>query len=93
MKEDVEIKYNGLKCDNKDCNYHNPDIERKDFESYINSYCPDCGDCLLTLGDYMNLIVVEESVRLANSLDSGENKEEEKITVKINTHRTITFEE
>jgi hypothetical protein len=93
MRENVEIKYNGLKCDNENCDYHNPDIKRKDFFSYINSYCPDCGDPLLTLNDYMNLVVVEESVKLANKMDLGDKKDEEIKTVKINTHGTITFDD
>ena len=93
MKEKAEIKYNGLKCDNTECNYHNPDIERKDFESYINSYCPDCGDPLLTFSDYMNLVLVEEATKLVNKMGLSNSPEEERKTVKINTHRTITFDD
>lgn len=93
MKEEVEIKYNGLKCDNTNCNYHNPDIERKDFESYIDNPCPDCGDPLLTLGDYMNLVLIEEATKLVNKMDLSDLPEEEIKTVKINTHKTITFED
>lgn len=90
----TEIKYTGLKCDNIECNYHNKDIERKDFESYINSYCPECGDNLLTFKDYTNLLIVEEAVELCSNSFSGEKIEtEEIITVKVNTHETITFEE
>lgn len=93
MKENAEIKYNGLKCDNVTCDYHNPEIERKDFESYINSYCPYCGDPLLTLADYMNLVLVEESVKLVNKMDLSILPEEEIKTVEINTHGMITFDD
>ena len=89
----TQIIYTGLKCDNKECNYHNKDIERKDFESYINSYCPECGDNLLTFKDYMNLVTVEKAVELCSNSFSGENKDENIITVKVNTHETIIFEE
>lgn len=90
MKNKVNITYSGLQCDN--CSYSDPNIKREEFESCINKPCPECGENLLTFGDYMNLLIVENAVEEVSNINIGEKESEEMVTVKINTHKNITFE-
>ena len=46
MKMGFFIK--GLKCDNPNCEYVDPDIPFEEYEKYVNCPCPICGESLLT---------------------------------------------
>lgn len=83
------IKYSGLKCDAENCGYKDKTIERKDFETSINKPCPNCGGNLLTLEDYLNVLILEEIAEQYK--DSLENPDEEMTTVRVNTHKTLSI--
>ena len=83
----MKIKYSGLKCDTENCGYRDKTVERKDFEISINKPCPNCGGNLLTLEDYLNVLLLEDIVEKLK--DYPENPDEETVTVRINTHKTL----
>lgn len=99
--ENVVIKAMGLKCDY--CDYRDMTVAREDYESRINSKCPECGENLLTYEDYQNVLRLEEAVRLTNlmspeeikNLTKGFSKDEveEKKTWIADTHKGIKFTE
>jgi hypothetical protein len=91
MKDNVELKINGLMCDNESCGYRDDTIKREDYENCINKPCPDCGESLLTFNDYMNVLVLENVVNEVNQMESSEIGEKEIKTVEVNLHKTITF--
>lgn len=112
-KEKVEMIENGLKCDNENCNFKDETIKSVDYEKWIDSPCPECGDNLLTKEDFVNIRTLEMVVALTNSMSEEEINDltekidhkklyfmkdishedlNKKISVQINTHKTITFE-
>ncbi len=92
MENKATLEYTGLKCDN--CDYKDENIDRSEFENYINRPCPECGENLLTFNDYLNVLILENAVYDVNELNFGKKVKKEDIkTVNINTHGTITFEE
>ena len=48
----MNIKISGLKCDNPECDYRDDTVNFEEYESRIDSSCPDCGENLLTQEDY-----------------------------------------
>lgn len=52
----------GLKCDNPNCYYVDPDILREQYESYIGYPCPKCGWSLLTQESYDKLLKLEDKM-------------------------------
>lgn len=103
MENKAELKVQGLQCDNTLCDYVDMSILREDYEKYIDSPCPKCGENLLTLEDYNNVLILEEAVRLTNTMSEEQineitknisaEQEEEIKNFLINTHKNITFTE
>ena len=90
MENNVELRYNGLKCDY--CTYKDESIKREDFEISINKPCPECGENLLTFQDYINILLVEKAVEETNRIVIDEPKGEIK-TVTVDTHKEIKFKD
>ena len=50
------LKVKGIKCDNPNCDYFNPDVESKTYkQDWLNKPCPKCGENLLTEKDYKTI--------------------------------------
>lgn len=97
--ERVNLKTTGLKCDY--CDYKDDSIKREDYESCIDKPCPKCGENLLTLEDYNNVLILEQAIKLTNEMpqeeidkltslltDEDVNKLESWI---VDTHKGIKF--
>jgi len=101
MEDKIILNHKALKCDH--CDYRDDTVERYQYESMINRACLQCGENLLTLEDYNNVLVLEQAVRMTNNLSeeqiaemtAGISKEtEEKLkTWLVDTHKDITFTE
>lgn len=52
MKNQVDVKIKGIKCDNKCCDYKNTSVCVEDYKEWVNKPCPKCGSVLLTESDY-----------------------------------------
>lgn len=90
MENNVNLKFEGLKCDNEKCGYNDDSIKRSEYENCINKACPNCGQNLLTFNDYMNVLILENAVNEANKIQINDKKE--KISVKVNLHKGISFD-
>jgi len=99
MEDKVILNHKGLKCDH--CDYRDDTVERYQYESMINRACPECGENLLTLEDYNNVLVLENAVKSVNSFTEEEANsiidglsDEEKSKMEnwmINLHKGIKF--
>lgn len=63
----------GIKCDNKQCGFHDPSVQSVDYHKYVDTGCPSCGENLLTKKDYEAYKMLEKIanhwlVRLINKI-------------------------
>lgn len=77
MKDALEMKINGLKCDNPKCDYIDMSVNVEDYEKWVNVKCPKCGEILLTEADYRNTKFLLGMVRLANKIFPKRKDDEE----------------
>lgn len=68
MKEKIEVKTTGLKCDNINCDWKDTNITFDQMSSWINKPCPKCGENVLTYEDHKRAMIVKESIDRVNSL-------------------------
>lgn len=73
-----DIRFSGLVCDNPECSWKGPHIKYDDWEDYINSPCPECGEVILTSQDFEDarrmiswLNLLEEFSSLEDNSDKG----------------------
>jgi len=52
MKNVVEAKVHGIKCDNPDCDFIDISVKYEDYSKWVDQPCPKCGANLLTKADY-----------------------------------------
>lgn len=94
MKDAMEMNIKGLKCDNPNCDYINMEIKVEEYEKYLNTKCPKCGEILLTEADYRNTKFLLGVVDLANKI-FPKRKDGEKVTtmsVKMNGSGDVRFD-
>lgn len=102
MKQRVEFKTNGLKCDY--CDWEDETIAYEEMQNHLNTPCPKCGENILTeeqyvmlkdiknLSDYINNLS-EEDWKLLEDNSPKVEELEGKTTMKFDTFsKTITFE-
>lgn len=65
MKQAIEYKIEGIKCDA--CDYKDESVKVEDYPDWVNKPCPDCGENLLTEGDFA---FVEKMINAASILNS-----------------------
>lgn len=66
MKNPLSLDIKGIKCDNKACDYSNPDVSADDYINWLNKPCPKCGANLLTLEDFET---VTRMIHLVNTMN------------------------
>ena len=69
MKMDFNIQ--GLKCDNPNCDYCNPEIPFEQYEQFVNSPCPKCGESLLTPQAYKMCVALKSMGKFITKLTGG----------------------
>lgn len=55
MKDALDLKISGIKCDNTECDFIDNTIKVDEYENWLNKPCPKCGQNLLTQADYDNV--------------------------------------
>ena len=89
-----------LVCDNPECDYkllnETPTSTVEDSERYINMPCPQCGENLLTLEDYLThkklMAVVRWLNRWFSWLTLFSFKKGKRETLSVHTHKGIKIE-
>lgn len=67
----VEYDIKGLKCDKKDCDYIDNDIEIS--EKLIGTNCPKCGANLLTKEAYEQVVSIKKLADCINNTTKDKN--------------------
>lgn len=81
----------GLKCDNPKCDWKDESIGLDNYEEYLNTACPECGESVLTDGDMANVKIAKALVDTYNK--KYPTKEGEPLyNMKLNLHNTISIE-
>jgi len=60
----------GIKCDF--CTWKDTTVSIVDMEIWINKPCPECGNNLLTLDDFINAQILINAVEVCNKIDPEE---------------------
>lgn len=81
MKMDFNIS--GLKCDNPNCDYSNPDIPFEQYEQFINCPCPKCGQSLLTPQAYKMCVAMKNMGQFITKITGGEKENSSKVDVSL----------
>lgn len=68
MNKAIKHTIKGIKCDNPECDYINPDVKFEDYKQWLNKPCPKCGCNLLTETDYMNVKLLAKIVGVINKV-------------------------
>lgn len=83
MKMDFNIQ--GLKCDNPNCDYCNPEIPFEQYEQFVNYPCPKCGQSLLTPHAYKMCVAMKSMGNFITKITGGakENDSEMRIPMEM----------
>ena len=105
LPENIELHSSGgIKCDNKSCDYRCEDVKNEEYKDWINKPCPKCGENLLTIEDYNNLMTLFETVKFINKFTEEELNEmlkplghepiesDKKVKVTFNTHKGLSID-
>jgi ssDNA-binding Zn-finger/Zn-ribbon topoisomerase 1 len=68
MKNAMELKIKGIKCDNKSCDYRNENVDFEEYENWLNKPCPKCGANLLTQKDLDNTKALANLTNIINAI-------------------------
>ena len=86
MSDPVNISVSGIKCDNADCDYIDPSVALDDYPQWVNKPCPECGENLLTEGDYQATLMLIETAKALNSFGEVlgiDCDDEDRVKVKV----------
>lgn len=72
MKNNFEYTYNGIKCDNVECDYKNEDVQVEEYKDWLNKLCPKCGENLLTQKDYENAVRLHSIMKVLGNMEESE---------------------
>lgn len=83
MAKAIVTHIQGIKCDNKDCDFKDMSVSYEDYPKWINKPCPKCGANLLTVHDYKVCRTVITLSKLFRNIKVPEEK--------VNTIMDITL--
>lgn len=87
MKKPLSLDIKGIKCDNKNCDYDEPNVSAEDYHQWLNKPCPKCGTNLLTQADFKVVASMIKAVTfLSRFLPKIEG--EEMVTISIDMDGT-----
>lgn len=66
MADNIRYIGGGIKCDNPECDYVDPNVSIEEYDEWLNKPCPKCGANLLTQADYDNVQAIITAVNLIN---------------------------
>mgnify|MGYP003390741239 FL=1 len=81
--KNVELEGSGLKCDNKNCDWHDKSISFSDYKKWLNAPCPKCGENVLTEQDYKNSEALRKAVDIVNAMSPEELEQLNELSKKL----------
>lgn len=94
MKDALELKIQGIKCDNPNCDFKDESVKVEDYDKWLNKPCPKCGAILLTKADMTTTKILMNMVKVANKI-LPKRKDYEKVVesdIKMNGTGKVDFE-
>ena len=94
MKDALELKIQGIKCDNPNCDFEDKAVKVEDYDKWLNKRCPKCGANLLTKADMTTTKILMGVIKAANKI-LPKRKDDEKIVegeIKMNGTGKIDFD-
>ena len=83
MKNAIEMTQQGIKCDNKECDYNIEIVKCEDYKNWVNKPCPKYGENLLTEADYKSSEALMNIVNLLNDVLPSSDSNEEEVMMNI----------
>lgn len=86
MGKALALNVKGIKCDNKECDYAEPNVSPTDYGEWLNKPCPKCGANLLTQKDYDTVTAMANFINTINRLlpETDEGTEKVKVPIEMN---------
>jgi hypothetical protein len=66
MPKIVDLHISSIKCDH--CPWRNNDVKVEGYDLWLNKSCPNCGENLLTMADYVMTKKMLRRVKIINFL-------------------------
>lgn len=94
MKNAIEMKIGGIKCDNPNCSFRDDSAKVEDYKKWLNKPCPKCGQNLLTEEDYNNTLFLIEMTKTINNIfpKVDDNEKVSDMTVEMNGTGELKFD-
>ena len=94
----IILNIKGIKCDNLNCDYKDNTVEFKDYMTWLNRPCPQCGENLLTKKDLDALERLIKIINLVNWLlrlfvKINKSTEFMRVPIEMNGTGKLTFKE
>lgn len=64
----VDLRTNGLICDNENCDWKDTSITFEEFNNWVKAPCPKCGQEVLSVQDFKNTVIAHTVVHIFNSM-------------------------
>jgi len=88
LENAVKLNVQGIKCDNKDCDYREANIPVEEYIKWLNKPCPKCGANLLTQADYDNIMFLMSLEVSMNKVMPQVNGNEKKSVISVEMNGT-----
>ena len=92
MAKAITTHIQGIKCDNKDCDYQDMSVSYEDYPKWINKPCPKCGANLLTVHDYKVCQTVMALSKLFGNIEVPEEKIDTQMNITLDGTDKIDFD-
>lgn len=71
----MEIKIEGIKCDNTECGWSDMSVKFEDYYDWLNRPCPNCSQNILTEENYIETLSLKDMELVLSSIVSSFNRE------------------
>lgn len=92
MAKAITTRIQGIKCDNKNCDFRDMSVPYEDYPKWINRPCPKCGANLLTMHDYKVCRTVMALSKLFNNVDVPEKAIDTEMHIELNGTDEVAFD-
>lgn len=88
-----EVNVSGIKCDNPNCDYVDPNVSVDQYPQYVNRPCPKCGANLLTEQDYQVVQILLKAQRVLSKIPFGNKGKTSQFRIQTNGTGAINVEQ
>lgn len=92
MAKAITTHIQGIKCDNKNCDFRDMSVPYEDYAKWVNKPCPKCGANLLTAHDYKVCQTVMALSKLFGRIEVPEKDVDTKMDIELDGTDKIVFD-